>query len=164
MLISTNIYSQNRLFSLWETDVQVGDSCYVYPLWAMCRSIDCPETISLCDSIREFMYNNPTVIIEIQSHTDCRPTPLGDTLSIKMSDRLKTLVLMNSNLDSTRIIAIGFGGKSPRIVTSEIHSQHDFLPVGKCLTEAFIRSIENFRQREVAHSFNRRTIIKIVGK
>ena len=166
ILLSINLYSQNKSFTLADTNVEIGDSCYVYPLFILDGGYPLSsESIKISDSIRDFLNNNPTVAIEIQSHTDCRPIPMtNDTLSLRRSKILKITVLEDSNIDADRIIAVGCGDRNPRIVTKNIHEKYPFLPVGQVLTEEFIREVKDRQQKEFAHSLNRRTLIKVVKK
>ena len=166
LFFSITSFSQNKQFSLSDTNVEVGDSCYIYPFFGLSGGQPLtPESVKICDSIREFLDNNPSIIIEIQSHTDCRPIPMtNDTLSSRMGRHLKNTILEDSDIVSDRIITIGYGDKIPRIVTAEIHAQNPFLPIGQALTMEFIRTLKTREQQEFTHTLNRRTLIKIIGK
>lgn len=151
---------QDKAFKLTDTNVHKGDSCYVFPLYALCHGPVCPETLKLCDSIALFLINNPSVIIEIQSHTDCRDIALkNDTLTFRRVLQLKNLILEKYPIDPNRIQLKGCGERYPRVVNEEIHQKFPFLPVGQILDETFIDTIKNKDELEEAHDLNRRTLI-----
>jgi hypothetical protein len=45
--------------------------------------------------------------------------------------------------------------------TEEIHQQFPFLKLGEKLTEAYIYSLKDKNEQEIAHRLNRRTVLKI---
>jgi outer membrane protein OmpA-like peptidoglycan-associated protein len=163
---SKSIFSQGREIpnlSLLLTDsVEVGDSCFIPCLFYLRPH---PETILACDSIYTFLKENPTVSIAIIVHSDYRPIPMtNDTLTLRRAMHLKEEILKHEDIDFNRIVAIGMADRQPRIVTKEIHKQYNFLPVGQIIDEEFSRSLPNNKDREIALSFNRRTVVKIIGK
>jgi peptidoglycan-associated lipoprotein len=85
----------------------------------------------------------------------------NDTLTHRRAERLVEYFVWKG-IDSERLIPIGYGSKSPFIVTEEVSNKYNYLPVGQILDKTFIDSLENRDQKEIAHKFNRRTIIKIV--
>jgi outer membrane protein OmpA-like peptidoglycan-associated protein len=156
-------FAQHKAFKLTDINVQKGDSCYVFPNYSQCERPVCPETRKLCDSIAQFLINNPSVVIEIQMHTDCRDiASKNDTLTFKRVLQLKNLILENSKIDSNRIHLNGCGERFPRVVTYELNQLYPFLPIGQILDESFIETIINKNDKEIVHELNRRTLIVVL--
>ncbi|MBP1673233.1 MAG: OmpA family protein [Bacteroidetes bacterium] len=159
------VFAQHKAFQLTDTNVQKGDSCYVFPNFSLCERPVCSETLKLCDSIAQFLINNPSVVLEIQMHTDCRDIgSKNDTLTFKRVLQLKNLILENSTIDSNRIHLNGCGERVPRLVTNEINQLYPFLPIGQILDESFIETIKNKKELEKVHDLNRRTLIIVLEK
>lgn len=96
------------------------------------------------DYLYELLVQNPTLVVELQAHTDTR----GDADYNKRlsQDRAQTCVdyLIGKGIDPRRLIAVGKGLDYPRITDEEIE---------KLVTE---------EEREAAHQINRRTEFVVV--
>jgi outer membrane protein OmpA-like peptidoglycan-associated protein len=152
-------YSQSGTFKLTDTKVSVGDTCLVELIWGEEKY---GYFFPLADSIRIFLEKNPTVSVEIRNYTDMRGAlEYNDTLSYRTASIIKAEALKYSQIDSNRIIPIGFGERFPVVITKTIHAAYPFLPVGQVLSDEFIKSLATTKEKEIAHGFNRRTVIKI---
>ena len=168
---SKSTFSQGReipnLSNLLTDSVEVGDSCIFIGYFHLSGgSPPTPEAILSCDTIYTFLKQNPSVSIAIIIHSDFRPIPMGnDVLTMHRANRLKQEILKHGDIDSNRIIAIGMADSQPRIVTKEIHKQYKFLPAGQGLDMEFCKTlISNCQNYEIAIGFNRRNVVKIIGK
>lgn len=161
------LHAQDGVFKLTDTSFEVGDSCYIYPDYSLHKSLlyYTPELEVLCDSIRTFLENNPTVIIQISNHTDHRDIlAKNDTICVRRLIQIQTLIESKNSIQKGRIILRPMGEREPLWVTQDIHNLYTFLPVGQQLTETFIDSITDKKNLEIAHDLNRRTILTIISK
>lgn len=156
------LHAQDGVFKLTDTSFEVGDSCNVNFEFSF-HYLQKLEV--LCDSIRTFLEKNPTVIIQISNHTDHRDIlAKNDTLCIRRLIQIQTLIESKNSIQKGRIILRPMGEREPLWVTQEIHDLYTFLPVGQQLTEDFIDSITDKKNKEIAHDLNRRTILTIISK
>jgi peptidoglycan-associated lipoprotein len=116
-----------------------------------------PEAMVSLDQLIETLNDNPSVTIELMSHTDSRGS---DEDNIVLSQkRAQSVVdyLIQKGIDPVRLSAKGYGESRPKVVTKRMNEQYPFLRVGVTLTESYINSLPNVEQQEIAHQFNRRT-------
>lgn len=162
LLSAPFLHAQDGVFTLTDTSFEVGDSCNVYPEYSF-HYLQKLEV--LCDSIRTFLEKNPTAIIQISNHTDHRDIlAKNDTLCIRRLIQIQTTIESKNTIQEGRIILRPMGEREPFWVTQDIHNLYTFLPVGQQLTEAFIDSITDKKNKEIAHNLNRRTILTIISK
>jgi peptidoglycan-associated lipoprotein len=122
-----------------------------------------PESMVSLDKLVETLDDNPTVTIELMSHTDSRNT---DEYNLALSQkRAQSVVdyLVSKGIELDRLQAKGYGESSPKVVDTEISKLYPFLKTGTPLTEQYINSLANDEQREVAHQINRRTEFKVLS-
>lgn len=121
-----------------------------------------PESMVSLDRLVETLNDNPTITIELMSHTDSRDT---EEYNYQLSQkRAQSVVdyLVSKGIDIERLSAKGYGESSPKVVDAEITAQYPFLKMGTPLTEQYINSLVNDEQREIAHQINRRTEFKVL--
>ncbi len=121
-----------------------------------------PEAMVSLDDLIETLNDNPNVTIELMSHTDSRGS---DQDNIELSQkRAQSVVdyLIQKGISPDRLSAKGYGESRPKVVTSRIHEQYEFLPEGATLTEQFINRLPTEEQREIAHQLNRRTEFQVL--
>jgi len=107
---------------------------------------------------------NPTLIVELASHTDARDTyERNDILSQKRAQSVVDY-LIERGIDPDRLIAKGYGERQPRVLTKDITRDGFLFPAGSVLTEAYIDSLSSTPQKEAAHQLNRRTEFKVISK
>lgn len=101
--------------------------------------------------------------MEIGAHTDSR----GQVeYNLKLSqNRAQAVVnfLKEHGVDLGRLRAKGYAQSIPFVVTPELHEAYDYLPVGQTLDDAFISSLKDEAQQEVANGANRRITFRVVG-
>jgi len=121
-----------------------------------------PEALVSLDQLVETLDDNPTVTIELMSHTDARGS---DTVNIELSQkRAQSVVdyLILKGVDPVRLTAKGYGETLPKVVTMRIAEEYSFLRQGTRLTEQFINSLSSLEEQEIAHQLNRRTEFRVL--
>jgi len=107
---------------------------------------------------------NPTIIIELASHTDSRDT---DEKNFILSQRRAQSVvdyLIMRGVEPGRLVAKGYGEMVPRKLDRDIVVGEFKFVKGSVLTEAFIETLQNNNHKEAAHQLNRRTEFKVLSK
>ena len=114
------------------------------------------------DKLIETLTDNPTVTIEIMSHTDTRNTEEYNLILSQKRAQSVVNYLVSKGIDLARLTAKGYGKSSTKVVDEAIVTQNPFLKVGTQLTEQFVNNLPNDEQKEIAHQINRRTEFKVV--
>lgn len=122
-----------------------------------------PESMVSLDKLVETLNENPSVVIELGAHTDNRGT---DEANMDLSQRRAQSVvnyLISKSIDSTRLVAKGYGESMPRVVTKKMAEVNSFMREGDVLNEEYINALSEQEQREAAHQANRRTEFKVLS-
>ncbi len=107
---------------------------------------------------------NPTIIIELASHTDARASEeYNDILSQRRAESVVNY-LIERGIDPERLVAKGYGERVPRTLKKDYKKDDFFFPAGTTLTEAYIDSLKTMQYKEAAHQLNRRTEFKVLSK
>lgn len=121
-----------------------------------------PSSKTSLDSLSDLLKMNPTIVVEIMSHTDHVGTlEFNSTLSQKRAQSVVDY-LIEKGINSKRLVAKGYGETWPKKVTSKIAKQYDFLKKGDELTESFINKLDTPEQKDIAQGFNRRTEFRVL--
>ena len=108
----------------------------------------------------QVLKDNPTIIVEIGSHTDSRSTAeYNQTLSQKRAESAVNYII-GLGIEKDRLIAKGYGESVPRTLEKDV----DGFTKGTILNEEFEKSLKIDKQIEALHQLNRRTEFKIVGE
>jgi peptidoglycan-associated lipoprotein len=121
-----------------------------------------PESMVSLDRLVETLNDNPTIVIELGSHTDFRAT---DEYNNDLSRRRAQSVvnyLIEKGIARDRLVAKGYGESTPKVVDKKDNEAYPFLAVGTKLTEAYITSLGDEDQQEMANFLNRRTEFKVL--
>ena len=121
-----------------------------------------PEAMVSLDQLIETLNDNPSVTIELMSHTDSRGS---DEDNIELSQkRAQSVVdyLIQKGIDPIRLSAKGYGESQPKVITKRMSDQYPFLRANATLTETYINALPNLEQQEIAHQFNRRTEFRVL--
>lgn len=107
---------------------------------------------------------NPTLIIELASHTDARDTyERNDILSQRRAQSVVDY-LIERGIDPDRLVAKGYGERVPRKLSKDINRDGFLFTTGTVLTETYIDSLPTLAHREAAHQLNRRTEFRVLSK
>jgi peptidoglycan-associated lipoprotein len=123
-----------------------------------------PESKAELDKLIKILDDNPTITINIMSHTDFRAS---DSYNLDLSKRrAKSVVdyLIKSGVDKDRLTSQGMGETSPRVIKITVDNANDMAPFkdGDVLSEDFINKLPK-ADVEKAHQLNRRTEFKVSG-
>ena len=107
---------------------------------------------------------NPNLVVELASHTDARASfEYNDVLSQKRAQSVVDY-LIERGIDPERLVAKGYGERSPRVMRKTLAREGFTFEEGMVLTESFIDSLETQEIREAAHQLNRRTEFRVLSK
>jgi peptidoglycan-associated lipoprotein len=114
------------------------------------------------------MQDNPTIVIELASHTDFRDSDeKNDVLSQKRANEVVDY-LITKGIEAGRMQAKGYGERKPRVLKDGYRFAQGskyagvYFPAGTVLTEEYIKSLRNKKKEEAAHQLNRRTEFRIL--
>ncbi len=111
----------------------------------------------------KIMKENPTFVIELRSHTDCRPIPMtNDTLSQRRAESCVNFLIDSMHIDPARLVAKGYAERVPRTLEKNITSRGYVFEKGTVLTKEYIESLSPKNKQEAAHDLNRRTEFMIL--
>jgi len=113
------------------------------------------------------MKDNPTLVIELGSHTDFRgPEPYNEKLATARANSAVKYISENG-VAIDRMEAKGYGEIVPKTIDSTVFSkmtpkQQGLFPIGTILNEKYIKSLKSTATQEIAHQMNRRTEFKVL--
>jgi peptidoglycan-associated lipoprotein len=105
---------------------------------------------------------NPTIVIELRSHTDYRDAE--DKNVILSQRRADTCVkyLISKGIDPGRVVSVGMGESQPFEITAAYKGKgSSVFPAGTVLSESSIKKMQP-QQQELANELNRRTDFKVI--
>lgn len=140
-----------------DAPIRVDNINYEFGSWELM-----PESLASLDSLVGILELNPTITIELMSHTD----HIGsDQFNFDLSQkRAQSVVdyLINKGINPDRLVAKGYGETWPKKITKTMAKNYDFLKRNNELTEEFINELEP-EQQEVATAINRRTEFRVLS-
>lgn len=119
-----------------------------------------PESKTALDEMAQMLRDNPSVTIEMGSHTD---RVGSDEYNLALSDRrAKSVVdyLVAAGIGADRLTWKGYGETVPKTVTKRINKEYPQFPEGTVLTEEYINTLSD-EDREAADQINRRTEFQV---
>ncbi|MCQ2303139.1 MAG: OmpA family protein [Bacteroidales bacterium] len=123
-----------------------------------------PQFEDSLQGLIETLQVNPTITIELASHTDARDTEeRNDILSQKRAQSVVDYLIIRG-IDPLRLKAKGYGERVPRTLAKDITVKGYTFKAGTRLTEDFINKLPNAEVKEAAHQMNRRTEFRILSK
>ena len=116
------------------------------------------------DKIVKVMNENPTMEIELGSHTDSRGS---NSSNLRLSDKrakASAAYIVKQGIDKSRITGKGYGESKPITINKETNKIYPYFPVGQVMTEKFINSFKAKSKNKFkeGHQLNRRTEFIIV--
>ncbi len=121
-----------------------------------------PESMVSLDKLIESLNDNPSITIELMSHTDSRNTEEYNLVLSQKRAQSVVDYLIGKGIDPARLVAKGYGKSTPKVVDAAIHSQNPFLKEGATLNDEYVNSLANDEQKEIAYQINRRTEFKVL--
>jgi peptidoglycan-associated lipoprotein len=119
------------------------------------------------DSLRglvKLMKENPTLVIELRSHTDSRAShQYNDVLSQKRAQSVVDF-LNSEGIEAGRLVAKGYGERVFRTLDKNITRQGYTFPKGTLLDDDYIYSLPTKDIQEAAFQLNRRTEFAVIAK
>ena len=123
-----------------------------------------PQFEDSLQGLIETLQINPTITIELASHTDARDTDEhNDILSQKRAQSVVDYLIIRG-IDPLRLTAKGYGERVPRTLANDITVKGYTFKAGTRLTEEFINKLPSTEVKEAAHQMNRRTEFRILSK
>lgn len=117
-----------------------------------------PESKVALDGLVETLNDNPTIVIELGSHTDTRGS---DAANLALSQkRAQSVVdyLIDNGIAEERLVAKGYGETTPKVLENAVGS----FEKGSVINDAFIAKQATTELKEEAHQLNRRTEFKVL--
>lgn len=117
-----------------------------------------PESKVALDGLIETLNDNPTIVIELGSHTDTRAS---DSYNLSLSQkRAQSVVdyLIENDIADARLVAKGYGETTPKVLDVAVGE----FPAGSVINDAFIAKLSGEELKEEAHQLNRRTEFKVL--
>lgn len=108
--------------------------------------------------------DNPTLVVELASHTDARDTDeRNDILSQKRAQSVVDYLILRG-IDPDRLVARGYGERVPRELDHKYYLNGiQVLDSANILTENFINTLSTNDIKEFAHQLNRRTEFSVLN-
>jgi peptidoglycan-associated lipoprotein len=122
-----------------------------------------PESRNSLDSLAELLKLNPTIAIELMSHTDCVGDDASNSALSQKRAQSVVYYLISRGIQPGRLVAKGYGETAPKTVTKNLAQKYPFLKQGQELSCGFIESLKDKDQQEVCHQINRRTEFKVIS-
>ena len=142
-----------------ETAIELPEILYDFDSWVLR-----PQFKDSLNGLVQTMYDNPTIVIELASHTDSRGTyEYNDTLSQRRAQAVVDY-LIDQGINRERLVARGYGKRNPREIVQTIERDGYLFEEGTVLSEEFINNLQDEEHREVAHQMNRRTEFRVIGE
>jgi peptidoglycan-associated lipoprotein len=121
-----------------------------------------PESKEELDGLIALLNDNPNVAIELSAHTDRKGSAeYNERLSQRRAESVVDY-LIRAGIAKDRLVAVGKGKSSPKVVTKAVVKRYDFLKEGEVLTDEFIEQLTP-QQQEIADQINRRTEFKVLS-
>lgn len=151
-------YNAKIELTSYERPVEVPNIFYDFNKWELN-----PKSTAALDMLIETLNDNPSIIIELGSHTDSRGTvEYNYNLSQKRAQAVVDY-LIEKGVPTERLRAKGYSSSTPKIVDEAMAKQYPFLKAGTALNEQIISSLTNDEQKDIAHQLNRRTEFKVIS-
>lgn len=117
--------------------------------------------------VYDIMTKNPTLVVELRSHTDCRDADKpNEILSQNRAQSCVDFLVNVKGIDPNRIQPKGYGEYNPRILDKDMTINYGgknyTFKKGTQLTESYINSLATKGEKEAAHQLNRRTELYVL--
>lgn len=121
-----------------------------------------PESIVSLEKLVEILSDNPTVTIELSSHTDYRAGAISnEALSQRRAEAVVEFLIIKG-ISPQRLTAKGYAANLPKTVDRKYATIYSFFKEGDVLTPSYIDALPS-QYREIAHQLNRRTEFRVMS-
>jgi len=121
-----------------------------------------PQYRDSLQGLIETLDANENLVVELASHTDSRDSEeRNDILSQKRAQSVVDY-LISRGIDPDRLVAKGYGERTPRILTKDITRDGYTFKAGTILNDSVINLLPGNNVKETAHQLNRRTEFSIL--
>ena len=156
---SKDFEKEYQLKPIPEEPIMLPDILYDLAKWDLK-----PQFEDSLQGLIETLQLNPTITIELASHTDARDSEeRNDILSQKRAQSVVDYLIIRG-IDPLRLTAKGYGERVPRTLQKDVTLRGYTFKAGTQLTEDFINKLPSNELREAAHQMNRRTEFRILSK
>ncbi len=138
--------------------INVDNIFYEFGKWDLL-----PQSITALDTLVTLLKENPTVAIELMSHTDCRGNDAENQILSQKRAQSVVDYLIVKGIQVGRLTAKGYGAKVPKTIDAKLVKTYPFLKKGQILTCKFIEGLKKEEEREACHQLNRRTEFKVIS-
>ncbi|TKG94761.1 hypothetical protein EYV94_12525 [Puteibacter caeruleilacunae] len=141
-----------------DAPIKVDNINYEFGKWDLLQ-----ESVHALDSLVDILEQNPTITIELMSHTDFVGS---DAFNSELSQKRAQAVvdfLIKKGIDAERLVAKGYGETWPKKITRKLGREYDFLKRNDVLTEEFINGLSSEQEKEICNSLNRRTEFRVLS-
>jgi peptidoglycan-associated lipoprotein len=122
-------------------------------LYDLAKSTLRPESKDSLNFLYQTLIDNPTIIIEISSHTDSRASDsYNNKLSLARAQACVDYLVNEKHIPAARMVAKGYGESRPLRMAD-----------GTVLTEKYIMSKKTKQEQEALFQLNRRTVFKVLS-
>lgn len=104
------------------------------------------KSVDELDKLVKFMKENPTVVIQLEGHTDRRGSAEYNQKLSEDRAEIAKAYLVSKGIDASRIKTVGYGESKPEVSGEEISN------------------MKTSQEKEDAHQQNRRTVVTIISK
>jgi peptidoglycan-associated lipoprotein len=112
-----------------------------------------PESKDSLNFLYQTLMDNPTIIIEISSHTDPRASDAyNDKLSLARAQACVDYLVNEKHIPKERLVAQGYGKRRPLR-----------MPDGTVLNDKYIKSKKTKQEQEALYQLDRRTVFKVLS-
>jgi peptidoglycan-associated lipoprotein len=122
-----------------------------------------PESMVALDKLVETLNDNPSITIELMSHTDSRGSDADNLILSQKRAQSVVDYLISKSISADRLVAKGYGESQPKLVDKKLAQQYLFLPENTVLDDKFIEQLPSSDLQEIAHQINRRTEFKVLS-
>ena len=138
--------------------VELPNILYDYAKWSLR-----PESMVSLDILVNTLNDNPSITIELRSHTDFRSSNESNLALSQKRAQSVVDYLISKEISADRLSPKGYGEEMPKIINKKQSERYRFLPIGKTLDEEFIKKLSTVEEQEIAHQINRRTEFKVLS-
>jgi len=122
-----------------------------------------PQSVAALDSLVSLLKLNPTVAIELMSHTDCRGNDADNIILSQKRAQSVVDYLVSKGIEQGRLTAKGYGKSIPKTADIKLIKRYPFLKKGQVLSCQLIEALKKEEEREICHQLNRRTEFKVIS-